>query len=123
MRRLVVLSVLLILAGLLLLLPSSALYSLLTKGTTSSSTTPSSVFRFAISSTSSTTDNTSTIESLVGFGLIAVGLVVELLSLITDVPGVASATLAAGTEPEAAQPGASPTSTAQPVTTIGEKKN
>lgn len=123
MRRLAVVSVLLVLAGLLLLLPSSPLYSLITKGTTSSSTaTPASAFRFVISTTtSSSTDNTSTIESLVGFGLIAVGAVFELLSLITDVPGAVS-TVAAAAEPEVTQPTPSPTPAAQPVTTIGEKK-
>jgi hypothetical protein len=87
LRRLVVLSILLILAGLALLLPSSALYSLLTKGSTSTGT--STVFRFGASASSSTSDNTTTIESLVGFGLIGVGVVLELLSLFTDVGGAA----------------------------------
>jgi hypothetical protein len=83
----VVISILLILAGLALLLPSSALYSLLTKGTTSSTT---AVFRLGASAASSGSDNTTTIESLVGFGLIGVGVVLELLSLFTDVGGVAA---------------------------------
>jgi hypothetical protein len=113
---------LLILAGLLLLLPSSPLYTLITKGSTSSSAaTPASVFRFAITTTSSTTSNTSTIESLVGFGLVAVGAVLELLSLVTDVPGAVS-TVAAAADPEVTQPTASPTTAAQPVTTMGEKE-
>lgn len=90
MRRLVVLSILLILAGLALLLPSSALYSLLTKGTTS---TAASAVRFGVAASSSTSDNTTTIESLVAFGLIGVGVVLELLSLFTDV-GVATPTRA-----------------------------
>jgi hypothetical protein len=117
-----VVSILLILAGLLLLLPSSDLYSLLTKGTTSSaSTSGASIFRFAATATSSTTSNTSTIESVVGFGLIAVGLVVELLSLITDVPGAPSA-VAGATEPEVTPPSVNPTSASEPSTTLGEKK-
>jgi hypothetical protein len=123
LRRLAVISILVILAGLLLLLPSSPLYTLITKGTTSSSAaTPASAFRFAIgSSASSTTSNTSTIESLVGFGLIAVGAVLELFSLITDVPGAVS-TVAAAPEPEVTQPTPSPTLAAQADTTVGEKK-
>lgn len=121
MRRLAVVSILLILAGLLLLLPSSPLYSLITKGTTSSSTpTRSAVFEFAIPTTSTSTDNTSTIESLVGFGLVAVGAVLELLSLVTDVPGPVS-TVAAAAEAEVTPPTPTPTP-AEPVTTLGEKK-
>ncbi|MGH9919179.1 MAG: hypothetical protein ACRD6W_09980 [Nitrososphaerales archaeon] len=110
-----------ILAGLLLLLPSSPLYSLITKGTTSSATTtPASVFRFAVSTTSSSTDNTSTIESLVGFGLIAVGAVLELFSLITDVPG--SVPPAAAAESDTTPPTASPAPAAPPTTALGEKR-
>ena len=85
MRRLVVFSILLILAGLALLLPSSALYGLLTKGSTSTAT--STAVRFAAAAASSTSDNTTTVESLIGFGLIGVGVVLELLSLFTDVGG------------------------------------
>jgi hypothetical protein len=75
LRRLVVLSALLILAGLLLLLPSSDLYSILTTGSTTS----------GLLNSLSSTDDTSTIESMLGFGLIGVGLVLELFSLFTDV--------------------------------------
>ena len=125
MRRLVIVSVLLIVAGLALLLPSSALYSLLTKGTASSSATPSRATEFFISSASSgasSASNTGTIESLLGFGLIAVGAVVELFSLITDVPGAVSTAAAAAAEPEVTPPEANPTPAAQPATTMGEKK-
>ena len=121
MRRLVVLSILLILAGLALLLPSSALYSLLTKGTTSTAT--STAVRFGAVASSSTSDNTTTIESLVGFGLIGVGAVLELLSLFTDV-GVATPTRAS---PQAEvgpphPPAPSPASPAAPAATRpGEK--
>lgn len=81
MRRLVVLSALLILAGLALLLPSSALYSIVTSGSTTSS----------VFSSFGTADNTTTIESLLGFGLIGVGLILEIFSLFTDVgPGAPS---------------------------------
>ncbi|HVC27792.1 MAG TPA: hypothetical protein VND40_06485 [Nitrososphaerales archaeon] len=83
MRRLVVLSILLILVGLALLLPSSALYSLITTGSTSPGST--TVVRFGASTASSGTDNTATIESLLGFGMVGVGAVLELLSLFTDV--------------------------------------
>jgi hypothetical protein len=123
LRRLVVLSILLIIAGLALLLPSSSLYSLITKGTASSST-PSSgagAFRFVVGATASTTSNTSTIESVVGFGLIAVGAVFELLSLITDVPGAPS-TVTSAAEPEVAQPVTNPTPATPPTVTLGEKK-
>jgi hypothetical protein len=75
LRRLVVLSALLIFGGLLLLLPSSPLYNFITTGSTTS----------AIFSGFGTTDDTTTIESLLGFGLIGVGLVLEILSLFTDV--------------------------------------
>jgi len=121
LRRLVVLSILLILAGLALLLPSSALYSLLTKGTTSTAT--STAVRFGAVASSSTSDNTTTIESLVGFGLIGVGAVLELLSLFTDV-GVATPTRAS---PQAEvgpphPPAPSPASPAAPAATRpGEK--
>ena len=75
LRRLVLLSALFILGGLLLLLPSSALYSIITTGSTTS----------GVLSSLGSTDNASTIESLVGFGLIGVGLVLEVFSLFTDV--------------------------------------
>jgi len=74
LRRLVILSALLILAGLALLLPTSALYSVLTTGSTTS----------AILSSIGGTDDTSTIESMLGFGLIGVGVVLEIFSLFTD---------------------------------------
>lgn len=80
LRRLVVLSIVLILAGLALLLPSSALYSLLTSG--SSSTSSAS---FELSRLSSVTSNTTTVESLLGFGLVGIGVIIEILSLFTDV--------------------------------------
>jgi len=83
---LVVLSAILILGGLALLLPSSSLYSLITSGSTSSGS--ASVVRFG-SSTGTSTNNTTTIESLLGFGLIGVGLVLEVLSLFTDIGGTA----------------------------------
>ncbi len=75
LRRLVLLSALLILGGLVLLLPSSPLYSILTTGSTTS----------GLLNSLGSTDNTSTVESLVGFGLIGVGLVLEVFSLFTDV--------------------------------------
>jgi len=75
LRRLVLLSAVLVLAGLVLLLPSSPLYSIITTGSTTSS----------VLSGLGTGDNTTTIESLVGFGLIGVGLVIEVFSLFTDV--------------------------------------
>jgi hypothetical protein len=84
LRRLVVLSFLLILGGLAILLPSSALYSLITTGSTTSGSAAVAAFG---ASRASTTDNTTTIESLLGFGLIGVGAVLELLSLFTDVGG------------------------------------
>ena len=81
MRRLVVASVFLILVGLVLLLPSSALVSLLTNGSTSTVTSG-----FSVRGATTATDTT-TIEPLVGFGLLGVGLVLEILSLFTDVGG------------------------------------
>jgi hypothetical protein len=119
LRRLVVLSILLVLAGLALLLPSSDLYSLLTKGTTSTGT--STVFRFAASS--STSDNTTTIESLVGFGLIGVGVVLEVLSLFTDVGGAAPARAVSPVEVGPPAPSApAPASPAPTAPKPGEKK-
>jgi hypothetical protein len=86
LRRLVVLSILLILGGLALLLPSSALYSLITTGSTSTSSGSTAAVRFgAAAASTASSDNTTTIESLLGFGLIGVGAVLELLSLFTDV--------------------------------------
>ena len=83
MRRLVVLSALLILAGLLLFLPSVPLWTLLTKGSTSSATAAG--VRFA--SGASSTDSTTTTEALVGFGMVGLGLILEVFSLFTDVGG------------------------------------
>ena len=104
MRRLVVLSALLVLAGLALLLPSSALYSIITTG----STTASLLNSFG------STDNTSTYESIVGFGLIGVGLILEIFSLFTDV-GAASPGLAAShSELETFNPSASLPAAAKP---------
>lgn len=114
MRRLVVLSVLLILGGLALLLPSSALYSLITNGATSSGST--AVVRFGAAAASTTSDNTTTIESLLGFGLIGIGVVLELLSLFTDV-GVA---LPSGTTQAEMLP-PSPSNPAPSASSTGEK--
>ena len=84
MRRLVLLSALLTLGGLLLLLPSIPLWSLVTTGSAGSPSFGSQ----------SGTDDTTIIESLVGFGLIGVGLIFEVFSLFTDVgataPGAAA---------------------------------
>ena len=86
LRRLVVLSVLIIFGGLVLLLPSSSLVSQLTSSTSSGATTTAG---FAVSRASSASAGTAgTVESMVGFGLIGVGLVLEVLSLFTDVGGV-----------------------------------
>jgi hypothetical protein len=101
LRRLVVLSSLLILAGLVLLLPSSSLVAHLTSSTPSVSA-PAGGFGVARSS-SATTDTTSTVESMVGFGLIGAGLVLEVLSLFTDV-GVAVPGEGAPMKEEARQP-------------------
>jgi hypothetical protein len=115
LRRLVVLSVVLILGGLALLLPSSALYSLMTAGSTSSGST--AVVRFGAAAASTISGNTTTIESLLGFGLIGVGAVLELLSLFTDV-GVA---MPSGTTTQAdIQPTPSPPT--QSAAVVEEKK-
>jgi hypothetical protein len=115
LRRLVVLSILLILGGLALLLPSSALYSLMTGGSTSSGST--AVVRFGAAAASTASGNTTTIESLLAFGLIAVGVVLELLSLFTDV-GVPAPT---GTTAQAdMQP--SPSAPTQSAVAVEEKK-
>ena len=116
MRRLVVLSILLILGGLALLLPSSALYNLITNGSTSTGT--STLARFGAATTSSTSDNTTTIESLVGFGLIGVGAVLELLSLFTDVGGAAPSRTSGQVEIGPPAPSAPAPTAAKP----GEKK-
>jgi hypothetical protein len=84
LRRLVVVSVLLTLGGLALLLPSSPLYSLITTGSTSTASATAAGFG---ASRASSTDNTTTIESLLGFGLIGVGIVLEIFSLFTDIGG------------------------------------
>lgn len=104
MRRLVLLSALLTLAGLALLLPSSSLYSIITTGSTTSS---------LLNSFGSTNDP-STIESIVGFGLIGVGLVLEVFSLFTDVGAAAPGLSAAHSELEALNPSASPPTAAKP---------
>jgi hypothetical protein len=98
LRRLVVLSILLTLVGLLLVLPSSALYSLLTS---SGSTTSLS---FELSRESSATSNTTTIESLLGFGLIGVGVILEILSLFTEIGGAPVGTEALGRTAVSSQP-------------------
>jgi hypothetical protein len=101
LRRLVVLSVLLTVGGLALLLPSIPLVSLITTGSVSSGATTVAGF----GARASTTDNTATIESLLGFGLIGVGAVLEFLSLFTDVGGaVSSGTIAPAEKAEAKRP-------------------
>jgi hypothetical protein len=115
LRRLVVLSVLLILGGLALLLPSSALYNLITTGSTSSGST--AVVRFGAAAASTTSDNTTTIESLLGFGLIGVGVVLELLSLFTDV----GAALPSGTTAQAEMAPPSPINPAPSAASEGKK--
>jgi hypothetical protein len=86
LRRLVLVSALLTLGGMALLVPSSPLLSLLTSGTASSSAAQA-----GFGASPSTTDSSTTIESMVGFGLIGVGLVLEIFSLFTDVGGAAFA--------------------------------
>jgi hypothetical protein len=76
------LSILLIFVGVVLLLPSSSLVSLIASGSTA--TVPSLSAR---SATATAAGDTTTIESLAGFGLIGVGLVLEILSLFTEVGG------------------------------------
>jgi hypothetical protein len=115
LRRLVVLSILLILGGLALLLPSSALYSLITTGSTSTGST--AVVRFGAAAASTTPDNTTTIESLLGFGLIGVGVVLELLSLFTDV----GAAMPSGTTSPAEMP-PSPSLPAPTAASVEEKQ-
>jgi len=65
MRRLVALSAFLIVGDLALLLPSSALSGIITTGSSTSS----------LLGSFGSKDETSTIESLVGFGLIGVGVI------------------------------------------------
>jgi hypothetical protein len=91
LKRLVVLSAVMVFTGLMLLLPASQLWSLLTAGNTS----PTSGAAFRAASASGVTDNTGTIESLAGFGAVGVGLVLEVFSLFTDV-GAAAPSLEAG---------------------------
>ena len=57
--------------------------SLITSGSASSGSTT------GFGASASTTDDTATIESLVGFGLIGVGVVLEVFSLFTDVGAAA----------------------------------
>ncbi len=103
MRRLVVLSILLVLGGLVLLLTSSSLYSQLTSSTPSAST---SAGGFSVTRASSApTDTTGAIESMLGLGLIGAGLVLETLSLFTDVGAVApGGGMPAAEKQEAKQP-------------------
>ncbi len=81
LRRLVVLSILLTLGGLVLLLPSSPLMSQFAPSASSGSA-PAGAFAV---SRATNTDATSAIESMAGIGLIGMGLVLEFLSLFTDV--------------------------------------
>jgi hypothetical protein len=92
---LVLLSALLILGGLLLMLPSSELYGIITGSSTTGG--------FSFTSVSGT-DETSAIESLLGFGLVGVGLILEMFSLFTEV-GVAM-----------------PSSTSDPTEDVGKKQ-
>ncbi|MDG6915784.1 MAG: hypothetical protein JRM86_03110 [Nitrososphaerota archaeon] len=86
MRKLVLASALLVLAGFLLLLPSSQFWSLLSP---SSSPAPSATaFRFALSRASGgSSSTTNDLESIVGLGAVAVGLILEVFSMFTDVGG------------------------------------
>lgn len=93
LRRLAVSSALFILVGLLLLLASGPVLGLITSGSASTSSTASSGF-------GSSTGTTTTIESLLAFGFIGIGLVLEVFSLFTDVGPSISATEGA----EARQP-------------------
>lgn len=77
MRRLVVLSLLLVLGGLALLFPTSSLYNLLTTGSASGG---EAALQQAISP-----DKATTTESVVGFGMIGVGAILEFFSLFTEV--------------------------------------
>jgi hypothetical protein len=86
LQRLVFLSAVLISAGLIPLLPSSPLVSLISSGSTTSS---SSASQGGFGVVSTTTDATGVTESLLGLGLIGMGLVLEVLSLFTQVGGVA----------------------------------
>ena len=105
LRRLVVLSGLLIVGGLALMLPSIPLVSLITTGSTSSGTPAVSGFGAGFAATrASTPDNTATIESLLGFGLIGVGVVLEFLSLFTDIGGVITSGTIAPAEKAEAKP-------------------
>ena len=97
-----------------MLLPSSALYGLITSGSTSSGST--AVVRFGAAAASSTTNNTTAIESLLGFGLVGVGVVLELLSLFTDV----GAAVPSGTTAQADMP-PSPSGPAPSATSVREK--
>jgi hypothetical protein len=103
LRRLVVLSILLIFSGLVLLLPSSSLVSQLSTSSSASGSTTTTAGGFAVSrslgATAGTT-TTGTVESMLAFGLIGVGLVLEVLSLFTDVGGVP---VPGGSSPSAAE--------------------
>lgn len=108
MRRLVVISILLTLGGLALLLPSSQLVSLITSSSATTTATSAGLGGVAVfsgaASRGSTTDTTATIESLLGFGLIGVGVVLEFLSLFTDVGGAMPTVTAVLAEKEGAIP-------------------
>lgn len=82
MKRLAVISILLILVGLLLLLPSNPLLGILTGGLGSTSSNQAAAF---VANSGTNSDPTTTIESMVGFGLVGVGLLLEVFSLFTDV--------------------------------------
>ena len=114
---LVVLSILLILGGLALLLPSSALYNLMTTGSASSGSTTTAAARFGAAAASTTSDNTTTIESLLGFGLVGVGVVLELLSLFTDVGAAVPSGMTAQAEMLPPSPGSAASAASE-----GEKK-
>ncbi len=86
-----------------MLLPSSDLYSVVTTGSTNTS----------LLNSFGSTDNTSTYESIVGIGLIGVGLVLEVFSLFTDV-GAVPGLSAAHSELEALNPSAPPPAAAKP---------
>lgn len=98
MRRLVVLSILLTLGGLVLLLPNTPFYNLLTTGSASGSVST----RFALATSSP--DSTTTTESVLGFGLLGMAAVLQILSLITDVGGAVAAVAVPQPEKKEASP-------------------
>lgn len=114
MRRLVVLSLILVLSGLALLIPSSPLYNLLTTGSASGGAESSLAFL-----TSGGTNNTDTVESVLGMGLIAVGATLEFLSLFTDVGAAAPAPVSSPPKDHDAAPAMA---TARPAEKEGTEK-